>query len=133
MTGNEEKKREEEKTDTAGGGDETEDSGEGRKADEPDRTGDDEKEEEGLPEDIELPQASFTSLIMMLSTTALGYLAEIEKAEPKKKAILVKLARHTVDMIQVIDEKTKGNLEKDEQELVNRVLTDLRLQCIKYA
>jgi hypothetical protein len=89
--------------------------------------------DEGIPEDLEIPQASFGSLVMMLTTTALGYLAEVENAEPKKKKVLTKLARHTVDMIQVLDEKTKGNLSEGEKKLIDRVLTDLRLQFIKHA
>ena len=89
--------------------------------------------EEDIPEDITLPPPSFSSLVMMLSTTALGYLAELEKADPKKKKILVQLARHTIDSIQVLDEKTKGNLEDNEKSLIDGILADLRLQFIKYA
>jgi hypothetical protein len=137
MTGPEEKKQEEENSDSGGAaeqGREPEESGRAEGAESADTVeGEEKKGGDELPEDIELPKASFSSLILMLSTTALGYLAEIEKAEPKKKSILTKLARHTVDTIQVLDEKTKGNLDRDEQELVNRVLTDLRLQCIRYS
>ncbi|MFQ6102967.1 MAG: DUF1844 domain-containing protein [Candidatus Glassbacteria bacterium] len=90
-----------------------------------------EKAEE-IPEDVELPPPSFSSLVMMLSATALGYLAELEKADPKKKKILLQLARHTIDSIQVLDDKTKGNLEKNEKELIDGILADLRLQFIKF-
>ncbi len=135
MTAPEEKKKEEEREAQAGSPEQGRESKDEGHAEEARRTeeGGDEQPADDLPEDFELPQASFTSLVMMLSTTALGYLSEVEKAEPRKKSILIKLARHTVDTIQVLDEKTRGNLEKDEQELVNRVLTDLRLQCIRYA
>ena len=90
-------------------------------------------EEENIPEDVQLPPPSFSSLVVMLSTTALGYLAELENADPKKKRILTQLARHTIDSIQVLDDKTKGNLEKNEKELIDGVLADLRLQFIKFA
>ena len=82
---------------------------------------------------MKLPPANFASLVIMLSTTALGYLVEIEKADADKKKLLSLLARHTIDTIQVLDDKTKGNLEKDEKELIDRTIADLRLQFIKYS
>ena len=88
---------------------------------------------EEIPKDVTLPPASFTSLVMLLSTNALGYMAELEKEESGKKKILRQLARHTIDTIQVLDEKTKGNLDKDEKDMVDHVLADLQLQYIKYA
>jgi hypothetical protein len=89
--------------------------------------------EEDIPVDIELPPASFHSLVIMLATSALGYLSEIGKADPRQKKLLSKLARHTVDMIMVLDEKTKGNQTEDEKLLISRTLADLRLQFIKHA
>ncbi len=92
-----------------------------------------EEQEKQKSRDVKLPPASFTSLVMMLSTTALGYMEDIAKAETEKKNLLLQLARHTIDTIQVLDDKTKNNLEKDERELIDRVLAELRLQFIKYA
>jgi hypothetical protein len=88
---------------------------------------------EDIPEDLHLPQPNFTTLVMMLSTNALGYLAELEKADPKKRNLLTHLARHTIDTIQVLDEKTKGNLDAEEKDIIDKVLADLRLQFIKFA
>jgi len=86
-----------------------------------------------IPENVTLPPASFTSLVILLSTNALGYMAELEKAETRKKRLLRMLARHTIDTIRVLDEKTKGNLERDEKDMIDHVLADLQLQYIKFS
>lgn len=107
--------------------------GEKEKPDEKERADPADPLGEDIPDSLEIPPASLGSLVMLLTTTALGYLAEIEKAEPEKKKVLTKLARHHVDLIQVLDEKTKGNLSEGEKKLIDRVLIDLRLQFIKHA
>lgn len=51
---------------------------------------------------------------------------EAEKAEPD-----FDLARHSIDMLNVLLEKTKGNLTLDEQRLIENSLTELRFRFIQ--
>jgi hypothetical protein len=79
-----------------------------------------------------LPPASFTFLILSLRAQAemqLGLVRfgeEDEKSEPE-----LPLARHTIDMMGVLLEKTKGNLTLDEQRLLENGLTELRFRFVQ--
>src|SRR5882724_9451689 len=79
-----------------------------------------------------LPPASFEFLILSLRAQTemqLGLFQfgdEKEKPEPE-----FDLARHTIDMMNVLLEKTKGNLTIDEQRLLENSLTELRFRYIQ--
>ena len=79
-----------------------------------------------------LPPASFEFLILSLRAQTemqLGLLQfgeETEKPEPD-----FDLARHSIDMLNVLLEKIKGNLSLDEQRLLENSLTELRFRYIQ--
>ena len=78
-----------------------------------------------------LPPPSFSFLILSLRTQAemqLGLMqfGEEEKAEPD-----LLLARHTIDLMGVLQEKTKGNLQIEEQRLLENSLTELRFRFVQ--
>jgi hypothetical protein len=78
-----------------------------------------------------LPPASFTFLVLSLRTQAemqLGLMAYGEEAHPKPE---LDLARHTIDMLGVLSEKTKGNLSLEEQRLLENSLTELRFRFVQ--
>jgi hypothetical protein len=80
---------------------------------------------------IPLPPASFTFLIVSLRAQAemqLGLMGfgQEEKAEPE-----LPLARHTIDLMAMLLEKTKGNLTLDEQRLLENSLTELRFRFVQ--
>ncbi len=51
--------------------------------------------------------------------------------EAEKPATALDLARHSIDMMNVLLEKTKGNLSLDEQRLLENSLTELRFRYIQ--
>jgi len=79
-----------------------------------------------------LPPATFDFLILSLRAQTemqLGLFQfgdEAEKTEPD-----LDLARHSIDMMNVLLEKTKGNLTLDEQRLLENSLTELRFRYIQ--
>jgi hypothetical protein len=82
--------------------------------------------------DFPLPPASFEFLVISLKTQAemqmglLHFGGEDEKPEPD-----LRLARHTIDVLGVIAEKTKGNLTLEEQRLIENSLTELRFRYVQ--
>jgi len=77
-------------------------------------------------------EPSIITIIMMLSGSAIGYLeAAADKEKQDKKKENLQLARFTIDLLAVLEEKTKGNLEEEEKKTLENVLADLRLQYIK--
>jgi len=82
--------------------------------------------EGGVNEDAVLPPPDFTTFIYSLSTTALMQLGEVDNPETKKKDTNYQLAKHTIDLIEMLKEKTENNLTEDEGKLMEGVLYDLR-------
>lgn len=82
--------------------------------------------------DIPLPPATFEFLALSLKMQAevqLGLMhfgPEEEKPEPN-----LDLARHTIDMMAMLQEKTRGNLSIEEQRLLDNSLTELRFRFVQ--
>jgi hypothetical protein len=76
--------------------------------------------------------ATFEFLIISLKTQAemsLGLVRVTEDQPPPDLA----LARHLIDLMAMLQEKTKGNLSWDEERLLNNVLTELRFRYLQTA
>lgn len=80
---------------------------------------------------IPLPPPDFSTLILSLSTTAMANLGLIPSLEKKETSVNLFLAKHTIDLINVLKEKTKGNLTPEEETLLNNLLYDLRLKYVE--
>ena len=77
-----------------------------------------------------MPQVTFASFILSLNTSALFHMGELPHPETGEKVIEEALAKHTIDTLDLIAQKTKGNLERDEEELVTRVLYELKMKFV---
>jgi hypothetical protein len=78
-----------------------------------------------------LPEVNFSTLIMSLSSSALYHLGEIPDPQTGRKAEDLPLAKHTIDTIGMLAEKTKGNLTEEEQKFLDTMLADLRWRYVK--
>jgi hypothetical protein len=78
-------------------------------------------------------ELGFSTFILSLSTSALVQLAELPDPSTNKKEMNLSLARQTISVIELLKEKTKGNLTGDEERLIETVLYDLRLKYVKAA
>ncbi len=78
------------------------------------------------------PPASFEMLVaslVMQAQVALGMLA-IPGQETEKPEINLPWAKHAVDLLGILEEKTKGNLSLEEQRLLGNSLTELRFRYL---
>ena len=80
-----------------------------------------------------LPEVNFSSLILSLSSSALLHIGEIADPYTGEKKQDLALAKHSIDTMAMLKEKTEGNLSEEEQKLLESVLTDLRWRYIKAA
>ena len=78
-----------------------------------------------------LPQVNFSSLILSLSSTAFLHLGEIPDPSTGEKKKDLALSKHVIDTIGMLKEKTEGNLTPEEKQLIENILTDLRLRYVK--
>ena len=79
-----------------------------------------------------LPPATFTTLVQSIVTQVLFYLGELAArgAEPN---VNLDMAKHNIDMLGVIEEKTKGNLTEEEQRLLDGALYETRMRYVSIA
>ncbi|PHR30662.1 MAG: hypothetical protein COA36_01240 [Desulfotalea sp.] len=77
-----------------------------------------------------MPEVTFPALVMSFNTSALYHLGEIADPETGKKIIDLCLARHAIDTLVVMQEKTKGNLTSDEEEMLKNIIYDIKLRFV---
>jgi hypothetical protein len=90
-----------------------------------------ESPKEDMKKEVPLPEVSFVSFLFSLSTSALIQLGEIQDPLTQQFAKNLPLAKQTIDIIGMLKEKTKGNLDTDEEKLIEHVLYDLRIRYVK--
>jgi hypothetical protein len=80
-----------------------------------------------------LPEVNFSYFLVSLSSSALLHLGEIGDPHTGQKTKDLPLAKHSIDIIAMLKEKTKGNLTDEEQKALESILTDLRWRYVKAA
>jgi hypothetical protein len=94
----------------------------------------DKKEKEPRQEQqYPLPKGDFGSLISLLATQAMfamGVISTEKDKEPKKD---LRLAKFHIDILESLEEKTKGNLSQQEQKFLSDTLSQLRMGFVNMA
>jgi hypothetical protein len=78
-----------------------------------------------------LPPPSFAFLVLSLRTQTEIQLGLVHFGEEEAPKPDLRLARHSIDLMAVLLEKTKGNLTLDEQRLLENSLTELRFRFVQ--
>ena len=90
-----------------------------------------EKEAEEQPQ-MELPPVTFENYVFGLYNTALFHLG-VRNPETGELIQNLPVARHTIDTMGMIQEKTKGNLTAPEGNLLENLLYELRMNYLRAA
>jgi hypothetical protein len=79
-----------------------------------------------------VPQPTFSTLVQSLVTQILFYLGDLSPrgVEPQ---LNLDMAKHNIDMLGVLEEKTKGNLSPEEQRLLDGALYETRMRYVNVA
>lgn len=80
-----------------------------------------------------LPPVDFSGLILSLAHATMMHLGQIPGQDGQPIPPELDLARHTIDTIAMLQEKTKGNLDPEEQKLVDTALVELRMAFVQIA
>jgi hypothetical protein len=78
-----------------------------------------------------LPQVTLATFIFSLSSSALVHLGEIPEPETNRTLVDLPIAKQIIDTLGMLQEKTRGNLDQDEERLLKSVLYDLRMRYIQ--
>ena len=73
---------------------------------------------------------SFSTFILGLASTTLIHLGDAPDPETGQRSPNLELARQSLDLLELLERKTKGNLTQEEQRLFQSLLTDLRLKFV---
>ncbi|HMO26336.1 MAG TPA: DUF1844 domain-containing protein [Tepidisphaeraceae bacterium] len=80
----------------------------------------------------EMPPANFSTLVQSFVTQALYYLGELapQGGEP---SVSLEMAKHHIDSLAVLEEKTKGNLSPEEKQMLDAALYETRMRFVSIA
>lgn len=78
-----------------------------------------------------MPEVTFSTFVISLNTSVLYHLGEIGDPRTGKMEPDFDLARHGIDTLVMLQEKSKGNLDSDEEEMLKNILYDLKLKFVK--
>jgi len=76
---------------------------------------------------------SFTTFVLSLSTAALQHLGISLTEEEPECVPNLELAKQTIDILEMLEKKTEGNLSDEEKKLLTNILYDLRMRYVKSA
>jgi len=80
-----------------------------------------------------LPKGNFVAVVNMLTTQALFALGLLQVKGQEKREPDLEIARYNIDMLETLQEKTKGNLTKEEETVLTNTLNELRMDYVKVA
>lgn len=86
---------------------------------------------EGKTTSSPMPELTFSTFVFSLNSSALVHLGAIKAPSGDKNLRDLSLAKQTIDILGILEEKTRGNLSSDEENLLKNILHDLRLMYVR--
>ncbi len=81
----------------------------------------------------ELPRTDFSTFVLSLSHSAFVHLGDAPSPDGAARTPNLVLARQTIDLLEILSDKTKGNLTGQEERLLEHVLYELRMRFVEVA
>lgn len=82
-------------------------------------------------QDYPLPPASFEFLVLSLRTQAEMHMGLIYTGEKDRPEPDFRIARHSIDLLAMLQDKTRGNISLEEQRLLENSVTELRFRFVQ--
>ncbi len=79
----------------------------------------------------QLPPADFRTMVGMLATQAVMYLGGMVHPETGGAVVDLEYSKHSIDLLGVLEEKTKGNLSEEEASELSGALNELRMRWVE--
>jgi len=80
-----------------------------------------------------LPKGNLAALISMLTTQAFFAMGLLQVKGEEKREPDLELAKYNIDMLDTLEEKTKGNLTKEEKKVLDNTLSQVRMAYVEVA
>ena len=85
----------------------------------------------GKEKEPDYPPINFTNFVLSLSTSALFHFGDFPDQEGGKTEKNLPAAKQTIDILDMLNEKAKGNLNENETNLIQGILYELKLRYVK--
>lgn len=79
----------------------------------------------------QLPEVTFSTFVISLGSSALVHLGEVPDPNTEKLRPDKVLAKNSIDLLNMLQAKTKGNLDDKERQLLESLLFDLKMKYVK--
>ena len=90
-----------------------------------------EKPKEPPQQETDYPPITFANFVLSLSTSALYHFGDFPDPEGGKAEKNLPAVKQTIDILDMLHEKTKGNLDENESQLIDGVLYELKMRFVK--
>ena len=80
-----------------------------------------------------LPEVTFSTFVLSLASSALVHLGEVPNPETGSTARDEALARNAIDLLTMLDDKTRNGLNPEESKLMRDVLYELRMKFVAHS
>ena len=82
------------------------------------------------PDSPLMPEVTFSTFVLSLASSALMHLGEVPDPETGRTVRNEALARNAIDLLTMLDDKTRNGLTPDESKLMRDVLYELRMKFV---
>ena len=83
------------------------------------------------PKETQLPEINFSTFTMSLNASALVNLGVIDDPVAGVKSKNLPIGKQTIDILAMLEEKTRGNLSEDEAQMLKTILYELRMLYVR--
>jgi hypothetical protein len=90
-----------------------------------------ETDQQGQRHEDDYPEVNFSSFVLSLSTTAMYHFGDFPDPATKKAHKNLSAAKQTIDILGMLQSKTDGNLDENENSVLDGLLYELRLRYVK--
>ena len=84
----------------------------------------------GCKADGPMPEVTFSTFIISLASSALVHLGEVPNPETGDTETSLPLAKHSIDVLEMLRAKTENGLEEQERKLLESILYELRMKVV---
>ncbi|WP_446425152.1 DUF1844 domain-containing protein [Mailhella sp.] len=85
------------------------------------------------PDSPLMPEVTFSTFVLSLASSALMHLGEVPDPETGRTVRNEALARNAIDLLTMLDDKTRNGLSAEESKLMRDILYELRMKFVAHA
>ncbi len=84
-----------------------------------------------MDENMQLPEVTFSTFILSLASSTLMHLGEVPNPDTQKKEKNLLLAKHSIDLLTMLEEKFRTGLTTEESKLLQDLLYEVRIKFVQ--